>query len=202
MNKFADDSSSDIVEVTADGAVVAPKTNLSTHAEPFAPAASESRPSYATGTVEVTAGKEMNHNFDKEHGRPESEKGRPDDGMTEPEEPSRVKILQTQTQAIADLRSKVLLLRSIPAHLIILHQQSPLISFDLDTLLNTDAATSGTMKSHDMGSQAKSAFRMISEARDEILKGTVQIALKSAQQSQQDDKTGLLALCRRSRKKQ
>ena len=200
MSKIADDSSSDVVEITPDSVAnppPAPTSLTGNGAQPIAgqPTSNASRPVEEKKTEGDSKGNKEDQIVLN------SDKGKDDAGPKESEEPSRMAILQTQINALAGLQSKIATLRSIPTHLIILHQQSPLISFDLDSLLNTDAASGGSMKSHDMGSQAKSAFRLLNEAREEMLKSAAQTALKSAQQSQRDDKLDFFAMSRRARKK-
>ncbi|KAI5118069.1 hypothetical protein M0805_006332 [Coniferiporia weirii] len=131
--------------------------------------------------------------------------------------------LQAQIQALASLQSRITNIRRIPTHLLIFHPQSPLLSLDgladlgmslsggtnagtgYRTLINTVtsplSSDGASAKVQGMGSQAHAAFRMLSEARDELLKSATQDALKTVRESEARDKTGIKLFGRRERKR-
>lgn len=203
MRNAAEDSSSDIVEIISDSITSPPITNppQASGNGPLAQALPTHKVSDIAGSVKEKKKHEGEMRENRyEFGVSNTGKGKEATGFKESEEPSRLAALQSQIKALADIQAKIAALRSIPTHLVILHQQSPLIDY-LDSMLNIDAASDESMKSHSMGSQAKTAFRMLNEAKEEIVKGTLQNALKSAQQSQQGDRLDLFAVRRRARRK-
>ena len=137
---------------------------------------------------------------------------------------SKVDILRSQIQALTALRNSFVNLRKLPVQLILSAPRSSQASFDLgmgvdangglslsgeagpgagsdgsggDTL---DSFLSSATKSMSAGAQTRSAFRAIDEARELLLKGDSQRALKVASESESRDKSDITKHAQNDRK--
>ncbi|KAH8119456.1 hypothetical protein DFH11DRAFT_1540268 [Phellopilus nigrolimitatus] len=136
-------------------------------------------------------------------------------------EPSKSALLQMQINALTNIQSRISALRSLPAHLLIFHPNTPLISLGgmaglgiditgsdagagppgtdaLTSLLTSDA---NAPKAQNMGAQAYVAFRMLNEVKNEMVKNFTQDALKAARDSEARDNSNVELHGRRERKK-
>lgn len=136
-----------------------------------------------------------------------------------PPELSKTSLLQQQIQTIASLQTRLQRIRSLPAHLLIFHAQSPLISLGalsglglgdgngssesdaINSILNADAGAEVSIQGREMGSQARVAFRMVEDAKQELAQPRTQDALKASHESEAQDKSEIVLHGRRSRKK-
>ncbi|KAL5507065.1 hypothetical protein ACEPAH_6521 [Sanghuangporus vaninii] len=132
---------------------------------------------------------------------------------------SKTSLLRQQIQALASLQTRLARIRSLPAHLLIFHAQSPLISLGglsglglgdgngssesdtINSILNADTGTEVSMQAREMGLQARVAFRMINDAKEELAQDKAQGALKASHESEAQDKSEIILHGRRSRKK-
>ncbi|OCB90330.1 hypothetical protein A7U60_g2429 [Sanghuangporus baumii] len=132
---------------------------------------------------------------------------------------SKTSLLRQQIQTLASLQTRLARIRSLPAHLLIFHAQSPLISLGglsglglgdgngssesdtINSILNADTGTEVSMQAREMGLQARVAFRMINDAKEELARDKAQGALKASHESEAQDKSEIILHGRRSRKK-
>ncbi|KAL5484986.1 hypothetical protein ACEPAI_7628 [Sanghuangporus weigelae] len=130
---------------------------------------------------------------------------------------SKTSLLRQQIQTLASLQTRLARIRSLPAHLLIFHAQSPLISLGelsglglgdgngssesdaINSILNADTGAEVSMQARGMGLQARVAFRMINDAKEELAQDKAQGALKASQEAQ--GKSEIILHGRRSRKK-
>ncbi|KAL5523996.1 hypothetical protein ACEPAG_8169 [Sanghuangporus baumii] len=132
---------------------------------------------------------------------------------------SKTSLLRQQIQTLASLQTRLATIRSLPAHLLIFHAQSPLISLGglsglglgdangssesdtINSILNADAGAEVSMQAREMGLQARVAFRMINDAKEELAQDKAQGALKASHESEVQGKSEIILHGRRSRKK-
>ncbi|THH08145.1 hypothetical protein EW145_g2902 [Phellinidium pouzarii] len=120
---------------------------------------------------------------------------------------SKSTLLQSQILTLTSFQSRLTTLRTLPAYLLVFHPQSPLLPLGNGFGANTDAISSllnsdtGATKAQGMGSQAHVAFRMLGEAKGELIKKTTQDALKAAHESEARERVGISLPSRRERKK-
>lgn len=140
----------------------------------------------------------------------------------EPPRPvSKQTLLQMHLRTLESFQSRIKTLRSLPAHLIVLHSQSPLLSnsslsglgIGLESVVGPDGGINtgadpiasilteeGSMtKSQGYPGQADSAFRFLKNVSEELKKDAAQDALKLARTSQ--DKSGISLVERKERKR-
>ena len=125
--------------------------------------------------------------------------------------------LQMQINMLEKLQSRLKALRTLPAHLLVFHSQSPLLPLSelsglgigLDSTsgpdggLNTGADSIASLLTESQGypGQAYNAFRKFKEVSDDLRKDDTQNALKLARESEAQDRSEISLAGRRDRKR-